>query len=156
MLPIQQQSVLFLAARGPDGIAKSHPCKRVQRAYRATVLKAAKYARCLKYGEKGDSFMCLAEFANDTIWSAVIEEFFRTADSLPHHFFMHLVHGAEIIGYKHPLPVFRMRWIDFYRVAVKDFHLTAETEKEMDARLSDWDQAFWPKAGSMEPQHVLD
>ena len=37
MLPLQQQSVLFLASRGPDGVAKVHPCKPVIIAYRATV-----------------------------------------------------------------------------------------------------------------------
>lgn len=99
-LPIQQQSVLFLAARGPDGIAKNHPVKRIQRAYRGTVLVAAKYGRCLKWGEKADSFMGLDDFADSEAWRAIIEEFFLTADSLPHHFYMHLIHGAEILGYK--------------------------------------------------------
>jgi hypothetical protein len=33
-LPMQQQSVVVLATRGPDGVAKHHPCKDVVRAYR--------------------------------------------------------------------------------------------------------------------------
>jgi hypothetical protein len=142
-LPIQQQSVLLLAARGPDGIAKAHPAKRIQRAYRACVLVAARYGRSLSWNEKADTFMCLLEFSDSAKWTHAVEQFFLHADDLPHHFFMHLIHGAEILGYKHPDPRFRERWIDFYRQAVKDFHLTAETEQEMDARLSDWNRAFW-------------
>ncbi len=52
-LNMQQQSVLFLAGRGPDGIPKRHPCKTVHTAYRACVFQAAKYGRLLEWGEKG-------------------------------------------------------------------------------------------------------
>ena len=31
-LPMQQQSVLLLGSRGPDGVEKFHPCKDVTRA----------------------------------------------------------------------------------------------------------------------------
>lgn len=40
-LSMQQQSVLVLACRGPDGVGKFHPTKQVVARYRATVLKAA-------------------------------------------------------------------------------------------------------------------
>lgn len=142
-LPIQQQSVLFLAARGPDGIAKQHPCKRLQRAYCGSVLVAARFGRCLEWGETADTFMGLDEIASDHFWPAIVKTFFQTADELPHHFYMHLIHGAEIIGYKHPDETFRERWLRFYFDAVTEFHLTAETERQMDARLSDWNQQFW-------------
>ena len=79
-LPLQQQSVLLLAARGPDGIAKTHPCKKVQRAYRATVLVAAKFNRLLVWGEIGDSFMSLGQFANELVWSFIVQEFFQHVD----------------------------------------------------------------------------
>jgi hypothetical protein len=142
-LPIQQQSVLFLAARGPDGVAKIHPCKAVQRAYRASVLLAARYGRLLNFGEEADSFMSLDEFANDEYWQQNVDMFFSTADSLPHHFFMHLLHGAEILGYKHPDIRFRERWHAFYLRSVEEFHLSPETEEQMDARLSDWNRGLW-------------
>lgn len=142
-LTVQQQSVLLLAARGPDGIAKTHPCKRVQQAYRATVLIAARYGRSLHWGERADTFMCLGDFSDDRAWRAIVDGFFQTADDLPHHFLMHLLHGAEILGYKHPNRDFRDRWGDFYRRGVKEFHLTPETEQQMDARLSDWGREHW-------------
>ena len=142
-LTLQQQSVLMLAARGPDGIAKTHPCKAIQRAYRATVLIAARYGRALSWGERADSFMSLDEFGNDEQWGIAVKEFFHTVDDLPHHFLMHLLHGAEILGYKHPDERFRKRWLEFYLHGVKDLHLTPETEGQMDWRLSDWQRAGW-------------
>lgn len=142
-LPIQQQSVLFLAARGPDGIAKAHPCKEVQRAYRGTVLVAAKYGRSLEWGESADSFMSLGFFSDDARWYEIVEEFFLNSDDLPHHFLMHLMHGAEILGYKHPDYRFRLRWLAFYDQCVKELHLISESEGEMNIRLSDWERKHW-------------
>jgi hypothetical protein len=144
-LPLQQQSVLLLASRGPDGIAKTHPCKRVQRAYRACVLIAAYEGHLLEWGEGNgcNTFMGLDEFANDVAWPAIVDSFFQTHDDLPYHFLMHLLHGAEILGYKHPDTNFRNRWRNFYLRGVHEFHLNFETETQMDARLCDWNQEHW-------------
>lgn len=138
-LPLQQQSVLFLAARGPDGIAKVHACKPVVRAYRATVLVAAKRGRLLHWGEKADSFMSLDRFADDELWEFDMENFFATVDSLPHHYYMHLMHGAEILGYQHPDRRFRDRWCYFYIDCCRDLHLMPETCEAMRSRLNDFD-----------------
>jgi hypothetical protein len=142
-LPLQQQSVLFLAARGPDGVAKDHPCKDVLRAYRGTVLVAAKYGRPLSWGEKADGFMSLDKFGELEAWSEACYRYFLTVDSLPLHFHMHLLHGAEILGYKHPDERFRIGWGTFYLQGVRELHLAPETEEEMDERLSDWYQGYW-------------
>lgn len=140
-LPLQQQSVLLLAARGPDGIPKTHPCKEVQRAYRACVLVAAKYGRTLRFGEHADTFMSLCRFADS--WDQVCDDYLESIDQLPHHFIMHMLHGAEILAYKHPELPFRDNWLMFYRLGCQDQHLPPETEAAMDARLSDWGRAFW-------------
>jgi hypothetical protein len=137
-LPLQQQSVLLLAARGPDGIPKAHPTKDVVRAYRGTVLVAARFNRELRFGERADSFMCLEHFGNDEWWEADVKQFFKHCDQLPHHYYMHLMHGSEILGYKHPDVRFRARWCRLYLDICHDLHLTAETEDQMDLRLSDW------------------
>lgn len=144
-LPLQQQSVLLLAARGPDGISKVHPCKRVQRAYRACVLHAAYEGGLMEWGQGNlsNTFMGLDEFANDNIWKQIVDDFFLTADELPHHFLMHLLHGVEILGYKHPDERFRNRWIRFYLRGVKEFHMLPESEIEMDQRLNDWNREHW-------------
>ena len=142
-LPVQQQSVLFLAGRGPDGVAKFHPCKTIQIAYRACVFVAAKYGRLLEYGEKADTFMSLEVFADADRWHAAVKEFFRHQDEIPHHYLMHLMHGVQILGYKHPDGRTRDRWRLFYYDMVEDLHLNPETEEQMDERLNDWDRNYW-------------
>lgn len=142
-LPIQQQSVLLLAARGPDGVPKTHPCKRVQRAYRGSVLTAAFLGREMHFDDEGDSFMRLSEMHNLDTWREVMADFFESVDQLPHHFFLHLLHGAEILGYKHPDSWMRDRWGMFYRWGCSSLHMTPETEFEMDLRLNDGDRERW-------------
>lgn len=136
-LPLQQQSVLLLAARGPDGIAKHHPCKNVVRAYRATVLVAAARRRPLEWGERADSFMSLDRFADDRSWHNDVVYFFDNVDELPHHYLMHLMHGAEIVGYHHPDVRFRRRWIGFYEAVCDDAHVMPESQGQLDRRLND-------------------
>jgi hypothetical protein len=97
----------------------------------------------LEWGERADTFMCLSEFSDDQAWLRILTDFFQHADDLPHHFYLHLIHGAEILGYKHPDARFRERWLGFYHRCVTDFHLTPETEFEMDERLSDWKREYW-------------
>lgn len=144
-LTMQQQSVLVLACRGPDGIGRFHLTKGVVQHYRASVLKAAKTGRALLPGEtEGSSiFMTLGNFDNDGIWRSNVDGFFNSVDGIAHHYYMHLMHGAEIIGYKHPEELFRKRWEEFYLRCCEDLHLYPETEQAMDERLNDWDRAHW-------------
>lgn len=142
-LPMQQQSVLFLAARGPDTARKHHPCKPVVRAYRATVLVAAKRGRLLNWGEPADTFMALDVFADDGAWDQAVRDFIDHWSEMPQHYLAHLMHGAEILGYKHPDPRFRKRWYEFYLRCVDQYHLRPETEQQMDKRLGDWGREYW-------------
>lgn len=146
-LTMQQQSVLVLACRGPDSIAKFHTTKLLVARYRATVLKAAYLGRPMRIDE-GDAttFMTLKHFSDNHQWKVMCEAFFDHVDCLPHHYYMHLMHGAEIAGYKHPDPLFRDRWNDFYLHCCHDLHLHPETEAHMDARLGDWDRKHWAEA----------
>lgn len=143
LLPVQQQSVLFLAGRGPDNVAKNHPCKAVHVAYRACVFVAAKYGRSLDWGERADGFMSLSTFASDDLWGDAVRDFFKHSDELPHHYITHLMHGAEILGFKHPDLRVRTRWHAFYLKLVDSMHVKPETVDEMDERLGDWDRKDW-------------
>lgn len=144
-LSMQQQSVLVLACRGPDGIAKFHPTKVLVAHYRASVVKSAWFGRALRAGEgtRSDPFMTLAGLVDDGTWAIIERDFFANVDSLPHHYYMHLMHGAQIIGYKHPDPVFNLRWRNFYYACCQDLHVGTEPEAEMDYRLGDWQQKHW-------------
>lgn len=148
-LPLQQQSVLFLAGRGPDGMAKVHPCKAVHVAYRGSAIVAAKYGRPLHWGERADSFMSLDVFADDRAWEDAVKQFFNHHDELPKHYLVHLMHGAQILGYKHPDERFRKRWNAFYLECVDMFHLRPESEADMDKRLGDWGRTHWDDESPM-------
>jgi hypothetical protein len=133
----------MLAARGPDGVAKHHPCKAVHVAYRGSALVAAKYGRQLRWGERADTFMSLDRFADERCWTEDVDAFFKHHDSLPAHYRSHLMHGAEILGYRHPDVRFRQRWFAFYCKCVEDLHLQIEDGPAMDARLGDWKREHW-------------
>lgn len=143
-LSMQQQSVLILACRGPDGIPKFHHTKGIVRYYRATVLKSAVKGRAMKPGEdEGGWFATLDLFQYDEGWYRQTSRFFDHVDELPHHYYMHLMHGAEIIAYHHPDDLFRRRWGEFYADCCKDLHLTPESKEEMDHRLCDFNRKGW-------------
>ncbi|HEV2403607.1 MAG TPA: hypothetical protein VGS08_05410 [Candidatus Saccharimonadales bacterium] len=140
-----QQSTPLLGARGPDGVGKEHPCRDIQRAYRASVLKAGRLGRCYQWDDPdpGDSFASLRLFCDDKAWKKACHTYFHTMDTLPHHYISHLMHGAQILGYKHPDARFRQRWLDFYHQSVLDLHLCPESEADMDVRLGDFGREQW-------------
>lgn len=137
-LSIQQQSVLLMACRGPDGMRKSHPAKAIIRTYRAVVLNAASTGKPLHVGSRGDSYMDLALMLFPPAWKEAASAYLHDVDEIPHHYHLHLMHGAQIIGYKHPEDHVRSTWLDFYTDAVKDMHLSIESEEQMDRRLNDF------------------
>jgi hypothetical protein len=149
-LTMQMQSVLVMATRGPDTIAKFHPAKLIVARYRASVLKAAYLGRAMWPGE-GDAttFMTLEGFdaASPGTWNTITQAWFDMIDEIPHHYIMHLMHGAQIIGYKHPEILYKNRWQGFYIRSCQDLHLTPETEDQMDNRLCDWDRKHWDGKG---------
>lgn len=142
-LPLQMQSVIALAMRGHDGKPKEILSKLILRAYRGTVLLAAKYGRPLHWGEKADDFMSMEILAEEKHWAQLVYNYKESHDELSNHFFAHLMHGAQIIGYKHPDPRFRHRWTMFYLACVSAMHLEPESEETMDLRLSDWGHQHW-------------
>lgn len=143
---MQMQSVLMLAARGPDNVAKFHPTKEIVIRYRATVLKAAYLGRQMRIDEFDDTtFMSLQCFSVDHHWNSLCDNFFDNVDEIAHHYYMHLMHGAEICGYFHPNPLFRERWLTFYKQCTHNLHLLPETKQDLEARLNDWGQKHWER-----------
>lgn len=165
-LTLMQQSVLFTALRGPDGIHKNHVSKQLARWLRRCVLMSAFDKRVLLYpydtGKcEGGSFTgaSIAHFEDadegNEVWQAlghdyrftwqdamfdVLEDYLKTTDETPHHFQLHFLHAAEIIGYKHPELAIRHWWSRCYERLVNDMHLVAESERMMDRRLGDNEQ----------------
>lgn len=71
-----------------------------------------------------------------------VTEYLRSLDEVPHHFQLHFMHAAEIVGYKHPDPRIRDWWRVVYERLVHDMHLWPESEEQMDQRLGD-DRSGW-------------
>lgn len=137
-LSVQQQSVLLMACRGPDGMRKSHPAKALIQAYRACVLNAASTGKPLHAGWVGDTFMNLTLLISPPAWAEAVRAYLHDVDEIPHHYHLHLLHGAQVLGYKHPEVHVRACWLDFYLGGVADMHLYPESETEMDLRLNDF------------------
>lgn len=149
-LSLMQQSVLLAAVRAPDGIRKDHPVKIVMRWYRRCILFSAFEGGAIldPYSPGGGSFTGPFEphhaaamgikFSIDEVRGVYL----RHVDELPHHFHLHLMHGAEIVGYKHPDVSVGAWWSSFYRMIVNDAHLFPESVEQMDARLGDT-EAGW-------------
>lgn len=143
-LTFMQQSVLIAAVRGPDGIRKDHPVKVLCRWLRRSFLKSAFDGGELAtpYEKGGGSFTGPASTSECEGLGAAVDYYFRTVDELPHHFQLHLMHAAEILGYKHPTEYTREFWHKFYLACVNDMHLFPESEELMDLRLGDT-EAGW-------------
>lgn len=145
-LSLMQQAVLMTAVRGPDGIRKDHPVKVLLRYFRrCTMVRAFERDICFSpYAPGGGSFT--GPLINKDI-NAYILIYLRHVDELPHHFQLHLMHAAEIVGYCCPDATARNFWHAFYLAIVKDAHLYPETREQMMTRLGD-SEANW-RAGEV-------
>lgn len=142
-LTFMQQSVLICAVRGPDGIRKDHPVKVLCRFFRRCVLYRAFDGKATldPYAPGGGSFTGPLPNGQGTI-DQYIDTYLRHVDELPHHFQLHLMHAAEIVGYKCPDDYARRFWHDFYLKVVNDAHLQPESEAAMDKRLGDCEKSW--------------
>lgn len=142
-VPMMQQTVLLTAIRGPDGLPKYGSVKMILRWYRRCVLLSALDGKVLvnPYDNSGGSFTGPSLSAPIEKWeggmNTHVDAYLRELDSIPHHFQMHFMHAAEILGYKHPDNRVRAWWNSVYLRLVNDMHVHAETEIEMDGRLGD-------------------
>lgn len=150
-LPMMQQTVLLTAIRGPDGMPKYGAVKMLLRWYRRCVLLSAMDGKVLEnpYDNNGGSFTGPSlEFRMVDNWEVgmndIVDEYLRTLDALPHHFQMHFMHAAEILGYKHPDIRTRLWWKDVYLRLTNDMHVRPEEFNEMNERLGD-NRSGWLK-----------
>ena len=150
-LTIMQQSVLIAAVRGPDGIHKNHVSKLLCRWLRRCVLRLAFTDEILTNPVSlgGGSFTgpSVQEHPNrdwQSSMDVVITDYLSTVDEIPHHFQLHFMHAAEILGYKHPDEAIGSWWRHTYYKLANDMHLAPESEAVMDVRLGD-NEKSWRK-----------
>jgi len=142
-LPMMQQTVLLTAVRGPDGLPKYGCVKMLLRWFRRCTLLSAIDGKALlnPYDNNGGSFTGPSLQYEIKDWEAAMnqlaDEYLTTLDAIPHHFQLHFMHAAEILGYKHPDERIQAWWRGLYYRLVNDMHLKPEFEDEMDERLGD-------------------
>lgn len=149
-LPMMQQTVLLTAVRGPDGLPKYGCVKMLLRWFRRCTLLSAMDGRVLDnpHDNNGGSFTG-PSIPHKTDWweselDAIVDEYLRTLDAIPHHFQLHFMHAAEIVGYKHPNERVRRWWYALYVRLVNDMHVHPETVDELNERLGD-NRSGWLK-----------
>jgi hypothetical protein len=121
-LPLMQQTVLLTAVRGPDGCTKTNDAKHMVKLLRTIILNNA--------DEKSDFMEINVE--NFTYYA---DKFVKEWDIYPFHFVMHLLHAAEIVGYRYPGKESYI-WREFYFNMCSAMHLNPESPEQLDSRLS--------------------
>jgi len=131
LLPYRMQSVLLSGLRGCDIARKDDNSKFITRALRSLLLHNADPTNTFMVGDGIPD----PQYVKAFLWDL---------DSYPMHFVAHIMHAAEIVGYKYPEETnpllyetenVKKWWIGFYRDLVKALHLNPETEKQLDVRL---------------------
>lgn len=126
-LPLKMQSTMLLSLRGPDGMSKENDGKKILRILRSCVLVTA-------HPGKPDSFMG-DQKTHPTVGDDVFVHFIEAHDEYPHHWLMHLIHAAEIVGQFHPDTDTAMWWYAFYAGMVAAFHMQPEGLENLQERL---------------------
>lgn len=124
------QGTLGTVVRGPDGSSKESIAKPLVRALRFTFMNNAHDVEFNHH----DKFM------GDHTGLCSIEEvskFYNDHDSFPHHWLMHFIHAAEIVGYLHPNTQIARFWLQFYTLMCDCMHMKTETKDEMIIRLQE-------------------
>lgn len=128
-LGLRHQGTLLTAVRGCDTIPKRHHSKTLTCFYRGSILNT----HCADE-VKPTSFIT-RPIDDMPLMLEIMQEFAKSHDELPHHYVMHLVHAAEIVGYKHPIHQVRQAWNGFYRIMCRKLHMNPEQLPDLDARL---------------------
>ncbi len=153
-LSYMMQGVLVSSIRGPDGLPKDHIAKLLIRWLRRCTLHMAFESATANHPvvftdpskEGGGSFTGPSLSKETDAWRTgiwepamynVLKEYLATLDAVPHHFQLHFMHAAEILGYKHPDYRISSWWAECYRRLANDMHLNPESEIQMSFRLGD-------------------
>ena len=133
-LGLRHQGVLMTVIRGCDTVPKEHPSKDLTRALRGLLLNThcANPTDAVSFIEAVSVAELTTRYVN----------FLKSIDDYPLHFFMHITHATEVIGYHHPDADVAKVCRVTYRKICKKLHVNPETKKQLDERLSMEETAF--------------
>ena len=127
---LRHQGVLLTGVRGCDVAPKDDPSKLLSRCLRNEILQC----HC---GDPAKSRSFIELVSEDELVGRM-KAFLKNCDHYPQHYVSHLMHTAEIIGYKNPSEV----WLWFYESLCKGLHVNPEREEQLDGRLNAAEEAF--------------
>jgi hypothetical protein len=123
-LGLRHQGVMLCAVRGCDTAPKDDPSKMLTRCLRYAVLNC----HC---GDAAKAVSFIELVSKEELRARMIA-FLKNCDHYPQHYVSHLMHAAEVVGYKRPSEA----WLWFYQKLCKGLHVSPETEPQLDARLT--------------------
>lgn len=133
-LGLRQQGVLLTGVRGCDLAPKDDPTKLFVRSYRAMIL----VCHC---GDPRKARTFIEEVEDDELLRR-FTAFRKNCEQYPSHWFLHMLHCIEIIGYCHPDPLVRGTWSAFYYRLCDALHVNPETRDQLNIRLNADEEAF--------------
>lgn len=135
-LGLRHQGAILGGLRGCDTAPKHDPSKLLVRCLRCEVLVpfCGDAARSASYIEQ----------VSETTLRDRMRDVLKNCDHYPQHYLAHLLHAAEVIGYKKP----SAPWLWFYQELCRGWHLHPESEAELDKRLLA-DEASFGAANSL-------
>lgn len=119
-LPWKQQSVLLSSLRGPD-TARPGSIKTVNRWLRGIMQNNA---------DSSTDYMTEVPLPERN-------ELQRDLEYCTMHYYSHLMHAIQIVGYKHPDQEIAKKANTYYELLVDFLHLNPETREQMNKRLED-------------------
>ena len=136
-IPIRMQSTLILSLRGPD----THRCpeiKKVQRWMRGATFRPGNPDNVKEFMAPLSSVPTLVEKGSLA----------RELEFTTQHFYSHLMHGLEVIAYKHSDFSTAQTAMDLFVGMCSLFHLPEETRDNFELRLrtrTDWKNGEQPE-----------
>lgn len=134
-LGLRYQGVLIASVRGCDTVSKHNTVKDLVRAYRAVILNSF----C---GDPKKSSSFIEVFSDEKLADIMTTVVASAGDELPHHYVMHMIHSAEIVGYYHPNEKIGVCWQYFYERMCVKMHVRPETIQELERRLNAPEEEF--------------
>lgn len=140
LLPMRIQGLLLTGIRGPDGAPKTCPAKTVVNYYRFSVIRLD----------------IVQPFGRASAPQEAFKSLLAEHDEHQHHWLMHMVHCAEVLGYCHPDYPIRMFWNSFYVMFCHGLHMMPEGKQGLLKRLMDRGPHALPFVAQERRVDILD
>lgn len=127
-LPLREQGTLLTAVRGCD-LTPKHPLDSIERQLVAAIRCA--FMNPADVREVGIEPGAFFQPEPPMGWKA------SCLGHYPQHWYSHLMHAAEVVGYRHPNERLAKMWWTIYKRMACSLHLYPETRAEMIERLSE-------------------